>query len=155
MLEVSLLPTITREPAAFPRHWPCLGGRFREFWGLFHTVRMTWAGMVLVQFQRVPTPQFTFTNILFHRKKSVSLYLNSWADAENLLESPSQTLTRNILLWDLWLLSPCWKQTASLLKSQITTPHVLLLCPGGKTLKGSTCLLDVSHSLCVVPPCLM
>lgn len=41
LLEVSLLPAITRKPAAFPRHWPCLGGRFREFWGLFRTVRLT------------------------------------------------------------------------------------------------------------------
>lgn len=30
MLHISRLPTITRQPAAIPRHWPCLEGTLRE-----------------------------------------------------------------------------------------------------------------------------
>lgn len=131
MLEVSLLPTITRKPAAFPRHWPCLRGRFRELRGLLRTVKLTWAGMVLVQVHRVPTG-FGFAAQLMRKPARISRLL---------FNIP----LRSILKLKLWF--SCCKQTGSALKSQITGSHFLLLCPRAKTLKESTCSVVVSQSV--------
>lgn len=122
-------PTITRKPAAFPRHWPCLTGRFRAFRGLLRTVKLTWASMVLVQVHWVPTG-FGFTAQLMRKT------------CPNLTTAPFEEVFKGLRVE----LCRC-RQTGRPLTSQIARSHFLLPCPRAKTLKESTCSLVFSRSV--------
>lgn len=114
MLEVSLLPTITREPAVFPRHWPCLWGRFREFSGLLHTVRLTWASMVPVQVHQVPTGfGCTFTNILFYKTICLTLLEQlKWRQKSAWISQELRIIvTKSICLKSFFMLQTNWAST--------------------------------------------
>lgn len=167
MLEIALLPTITRIPAAFPRQWPCLGGRFRELGGLFHTVRLTWNSMVLLQVHWVPTGFGSYSrNILFYETTGLLLFEQLKCSGNLLKSLPNDQIFQNHFtacpfIFMLQLCGVCKVQSVGHMSCccgkteraylftgfQSPPPHIYICCNQVKTHFFQE-LLCITYSLC-------